>query len=564
MTDKKKKIIHQIYTVFHSVDKKMHVLFVQMKARLNKLLNADRFIITPMFKKPFLHPFLLALSTVLSLFTANLREIEFMASVRSLVFALFFAWGVYLASWLIFRKWQISAPAASLLILLFFTYGHLQKALLSIPMLGKVAGRSSVMLTVLVGLMAAAIYLLWRNRAKIENINRGFNYFAMIMFIIPLVQIGFATIIQSSGQTETAQTNEIHVAAAASKPDIYYIVLDTYGREDELRDRWGFDNREFIQQLRDRGFYVADCSLSNYPYTSGSIGSTLNMDYIYNIIPEPENSRKLDLVFASLSNNRVRQALESGGYKVVSFDTGYKWVNWKGTDVYYGNPAAYLTDPFLYPFETLLLDTTVLRVLEKHNLLLAKDINAATGFDYVQSHVKKTYAALDNLKKTTRLDGPLFVYTHLLVPHPPYVFNPDGSASWENYFDEHTGEMSENVDKVQGYTNNILFINQQILKVVDTLLQASDADPIIIIQGDHSWTYGNPYPILNAYYFPDQDYQTLYSTISPVNSFRAVFNHFFSADLPLLEDISIEKDVNLPFWRGTVDGQTQWCKDREK
>ena len=517
-----------------------------------------------MLKKPFLHPILLALSAVQTLYAANLREIEFMASVRSLIFALFFAGLVYLASWLIFYKWRIGAPVASLLILIFFTYGHLQKALLSIPMLGKAMGRSSIMLPVLAGLMMAAIYLLWRNRAKIENINHGFTYFVLIMFIIPLFQISISSVNQSSNRVNTAQSNTIKIEAAASNPDIYYIILDTYGRQDELRDRWGFDNSDFIQQLRDHGFYVADCSLSNYPYTSGSIGSALNMDYIYNIIPEPENSRKLDLVFASLSNNHVRQALESGGYKVVSFDTGYKWVNWKGTDVYYGNPAAYLTDPFLYPFETLLLDTTVLRVLEKHNLLLAKDINAATGFDYVQSHVKKTYAALDNLKKTAELEGPLFVYTHLLVPHPPYVFNPDGSASWENYFDEHTGEMSENVDKVQGYTNNILFINQQILEVVDTLLQASESDPIIIIQGDHSWTYGNPYPILNVYYFPDQDYQAMYSTISPVNSFRVIFNHFFAAELPLLEDMSIEKDVNLPFWRGTVDGQTQWCKDQGK
>ena len=198
-------------------------------------------------------------------------------------------------------------------------------------------------------------------------------------------------------------------------------------------------------------------------------------------------------------------------------------------------------------------------MLEKHNLLAAKDVDAATGLDYVKSQVKKIYSALDNLKKTPDLPGPLFVYAHLLVPHPPYVFKPDGTADWTNYFDEHTGEMSSNVDKYQGYSNNVQFISRQIIDVVDSLLEANP-NTVIIIQGDHSSTYGNPYPILNVYYFPDRDYAFLYPDISPVNSFRMVLNHFFHTEYPLLPDVHIAKDVNLPFWRGTVDPQMGECK----
>ncbi|HWL65696.1 MAG TPA: hypothetical protein VNP73_06955, partial [Actinomycetota bacterium] len=44
--------------------------------------------------------------------------------------------------------------------------------------------------------------------------------------------------------------------------------------------------------------------------------------------------------------------------------------------------------------------------------------------------------------------------------------------------------------------------------------------------------------ILNAYYLPGGHQQDLYPTISPVNSFRVVFNEYLGTDLPLLEDRS--------------------------
>ena len=41
--------------------------------------------------------------------------------------------------------------------------------------------------------------------------------------------------------------------------------------------------------------------------------------------------------------------------------------------------------------------------------------------------------------------------------------------------------------------------------------------------------------IFNAYYFPGGN-ERLYDSITPVNSFRIIFNSYFGADYPLLED----------------------------
>jgi len=40
--------------------------------------------------------------------------------------------------------------------------------------------------------------------------------------------------------------------------------------------------------------------------------------------------------------------------------------------------------------------------------------------------------------------------------------------------------------------------------------------------------------ILNAYYLPELTDSGLHESITPVNSFRVLFNHYFDADLELL------------------------------
>ena len=43
--------------------------------------------------------------------------------------------------------------------------------------------------------------------------------------------------------------------------------------------------------------------------------------------------------------------------------------------------------------------------------------------------------------------------------------------------------------------------------------------------------------ILNAYYFPDHE-SAVYPEITPVNSFRLLFNNYFDTDFDLLENVS--------------------------
>lgn len=69
------------------------------------------------------------------------------------------------------------------------------------------------------------------------------------------------------------------------------------------------------------------------------------------------------------------------------------------------------------------------------------------------------------------------------------------------------------------------------------------------------------YGILNAYYLPNVDKDalnsSLYPSITPVNSFRLVFNLYFDADYELLPDKSYApyKDYNYKFFEVTDEVQ---------
>ena len=150
--------------------------------------------------------------------------------------------------------------------------------------------------------------------------------------------------------------------------------------------------------------------------------------------------------------------------------------------------------------------------------------------------------------------APVFVYAHFISPHPPYIFSPDGKF-----------------DPDSDYLSQVEFIDTQIIPMLEKIINASTESPIIILQGDH----GNgecSVPILNAYYFPNVSVaDTLYPRITPVNTFRVLFNTYFQGDYSLLEDNSfidrsnslishLQGDVPFEFIRCDYDFDNFDCK----
>jgi len=142
--------------------------------------------------------------------------------------------------------------------------------------------------------------------------------------------------------------------------------------------------------------------------------------------------------------------------------------------------------------------------------------------------------AFDALAKIPDIDEATFVYSHIMCPHPPWFFDSSGAKEFSPFGTEQNDMVEE------GYLGNLVFLNKKLEMLIDRILSESTIPPIIILQGDHGLWWAEDklghFAILNAYYIPGMDNQLLYESISPVNSFRVIFNLYFESDYELLED----------------------------
>lgn len=341
------------------------------------------------------------------------------------------------------------------------------------------------------------------------------------------------------------------LADQAHAPDIYYIILDGYGRADMLQDIHGFDNSSFITALEERGFVIPSESQSNYARTLLSLSSSLNMQYLDNAPSAGNNPTLWWPLKDDLQHSEVRRTLESQGYKTIFLANNADYSNIRDGD-YYEAPFPIQLDIFSALF---LYQTNFKPLAEMDELGIA-------NFSYA-THRQIILYAFERLPEVAQIEGPKYVFAHIVAPHPPYVFDRDGNPVEPDY------PFSLSIESHAGYVEQLQFINQATLDMVDGILANSKSPPIIIIQGDHGpGTMTNHdslkdtclyerFSILNAYYLPGVDPASVPADISPVNSFRFLFNTYFDGTLEILPNRQYFS-TNDRFYEFTdVTGRTQ-------
>ena len=347
------------------------------------------------------------------------------------------------------------------------------------------------------------------------------------------------------------------------KPDIYYLIFDRYASNSTLQKELDYDNHEFTDYLSDKGFYIANKSVANYPKTFQSLASSLNMTYLnyltkqYGIDSEDQTP-----INNMLDQHKVGLTLKKLGY--TYYHLGSWWFptadNTLADQVYSWSFLG--LDQFSREF---LQTTLALPVLAKMQAVEFGEEN------YLRVEQKlRIPAKLKRLEEIIKSrTQPKFVFAHMLLPHGPYIYN----AAGEHITETDVANQSDSVS----YLNQLIYSNKVIQNIVDGILTNSRPKPIIIVQSDEGpcgiipelaeddgwghcgedmdWrTLSNnalrvKMRILNAYYLPEMDMEeVLYPSISPVNSFRVIFNQYFGANLELLEDKSyITIDLDHPY-----------------
>ena len=498
-----------------------------MKKTLLQILNSSWYFIA------------FAAYPVLTLLSYNISQVRYTAGIRPLIISVAGAVLLFLLFRLIYKNWHRAAFATSMFTVLFYTYGQvfdqIQKKW-KVPALPIWLGVLWLILLVL-----ALVWAGWQ-KAQFQGAALTLNIISLglVLYAGGMVISKVPTGKQSNKPADPhAPLQSLQIPSGQTPPDIYYIILNSYGRSDLLKSNLHYDNSAFISNLEKLGFYVADCSQSNYPRTDVSLGSSLNMDYLQNLndkfVPKNEDRSQL---WQSILHSTVSYELENAGYKTVAFASGFAFTEMTTSNVYL-SPSPFWSA--MTEFEILLIRTTPLRNLEDVGLLNLEKVDG-------QRYRDRTELDLNSMEMLAHMAGPKFVFIHMVIPHPLFVFAPDGSSTDPSQFMDANGIYSQE-HYYKGYLNQAAFIDGQIEKAMQILLTDSPNPPIIIVQGDHGpWMQSgsDQFKILNAYYLPGHN-SVLYSSISPVNTFRLIFNTYLGADYPLLKDISYDSPVPYVF-----------------
>ncbi len=507
-----------------------------------------------------LYVFLVSAYPVLAMLGYNTGEADPADGMRALIAALLFGLLLLLIFRLVLREWSRAALASAGLIVLFFSYGHLYSLLKTTQVAGFVPGKHSLMLPLWAILGAAWIWVAARQVKRPAEAARFFNAAGVVLLILPIYSITSheiqAALYRQERAAAQASPHRSIDLAAGELPDIYYIILDGYARADVLQELYDYDNRAFLQGLAERGFYLAGESYSNYNQTALSIASSLNMTYVNYLTEEMgvDNKKRLPLV-GLIRESELRRVLDEKGYEVIGFETGYEITEMRGSDHLWSLKSEVVpTITSLWRFngfEALLLESTLMRAVFDLHIFEPDSLRQFTLNPEYQAHRERVLYTLDRLDDPAVMEGNYLVFAHILTPHPPFVFGPNGEelfpdgayqiADGDNYPGDPEGYL-------EGYRNQVEFISAQITQAIDRILEKSQTPPIIILQADHGpgsqLVWESPeesnlqerFGILNAYYFPDGDYSALYPAISPVNTFRVVLNQYFGGAYDLLPD----------------------------
>ena len=501
----------------------------------------------PNDRQVVLHPLFIGAYPVVFLYYANSEVFDFSIVLTplatSLALTLVLWWGISHLT----RDKKRSAIYTSVLVLGAYSFGPVH------DLLGTFSfeqGLETVSLTIRLVISSFVIVLVSAVLCLILNKHVGaatyvVNIVALVLVCAPLGEIAVMTVQRLQLRQFVPDRSSFEVIPSAiaeteNPPDIYFIVLDGYGQSGFLAERYDLDNSQFLNFLADKGFRVTPKSRANYPWTLVSLTSTLNFSYLHEPLGwelKPFTDRRL--MRELLQENRTVRNLRAAGYTTVAFEGEYYEAELRNVHRTIGE--------WWFPnsFQIAYLQMTPLTAL-------LRQLGWPVLYDL---HRERILYTLEHLPDVAPMPSPKFVFAHIYFGHAPFVFGRQGepvNRAWTYSWEDRPGVGEE--EYIQGYRDQVHYLNGKVEAAVTRILAESDRTPIIILQGDHgpglrtSSTLADTdvrerYSIFSAYLFPDGGDENLYDSISPVNTFRVLFNHYFGTDYPLLED----KAYHVPF-----------------
>jgi hypothetical protein len=438
--------------------------------------------------------------------------------------------GLSILFFFLLRSWRKTAVFILLVMCFHFFFGNILNSLKFLFGESFITKYTFILPLSALFFVGAIIYL---RRTKRE-FRRLTLYSNVLLVVLIVLDVFLLTIkIDNPARPASSSIENIFNCKECDKPDIYFIVADEYAGKKELTDIFHFDNSAFEDSLKQRGFFINDSSRSNYNYTAHSMASILSMNYLRNIEGRNKSKKDRNICHQMINKNQTIDLLKLQGYSI------------KNLSVFMFNnelPPAY--SPMILNGKDLLASQTFISRFDhdiRFNLVSKYRIKPEMRrFGNMQLNSINYLFNETQSEASKKNNQPKFVYTHLMMPHYPYLLDKNGS----NTAPEMVLEGSQQNQK--GYIEYVQYSNKRFLSLIDFILKNSSKPPVIVFMGDHGFRHfitsvPSEYYFMNfnAVYLPSKNYNLFYKGASGVNQFRILFNSIFNQHLLMLKDSTV-------------------------
>lgn len=513
-------------------------------------------------------PLYWSLFPTIVIFSHNVNELSIERLGKPLTISLLFViMSALVAKW-IFHQHHKAAIFTTAWTIIFFSFGYIYLKLGSFSLvdylpfslaatLSAVCTLSLIILSIWLLKTEKSLHLLLSTLSLIGGFLLTYN---LLNSLPTLVSRSINTYkLKTFIHSQSIKTN--HPVQNKSNPDIYYIIFDRYARSDILKQYLDYSNHELIQNLQSNGFFIPEESYANYPSTFLSLASSLNFIYLDQLgeILGANSSDHMPVYQQLIQSNQVATFLKAQGYQYVV--AGDFWDPTKTSPLadFSYNVFTDFDEFHLYIYERTWLNT-LLGIFGSRQIY--------TGAERLYRMQQNVSIRLNGIKQHVGSPTPTFMLAHFLLPHDPNVFSSTCKPL--------SFEAMRHYTEKESYLAELQCANLIMEDLADFIKNHSNRPYVLIFQADEGpflpreyFPVENPMAlstpdavsihsaILNAIYIsPDSnqntsaDYETLgfYPQISPVNTFRLVFNHYFNTSLPILEDKTfIFSDAKYPY-----------------
>jgi len=510
-----------------------------------------------------IHPVLLSIYPVLFLFAENISEVDVKHLLWPVIFALILGLIIWGGTGIVLKNWSKAAVIASLSILMLLLFRHSYEICLLLIRPAVVS--RSLFLSGWLVFYLVIVFIVVRVKGHLPRTTNAANFLSVILLVLVLGNIlvfylrpqlyGMRPQLKRFTKVDDADLTWIgkfQNTPENIRPDVYYMILDGYGRRDAIARHYGFDNQTFLEGLVAKGFKICERATSNYSYTHESITSSLNMDYIHDGSFEPERSQLPSLIL----HNKLAQLFRSLGYTYVLVPSGFFITDRSPLADIKIDLGIWTQSQFL----ALLVESSAVwfswKWLNSINTVRNEGIvvGAFEGKGVMAQWHRHITESLAEIPKIAENPEPTFTFAHIICPHPPYVFKQDGTLNTSAKMADLGGFDHFNYWQLtQQFVDQLIHFNGIVEAMIAELLQRSPEPPIIIVHGDHGTSFlgdkgggdtlspsiphiNERMSILLSCLAPQNVMDSLYDSVSPVNIFRILFNETFGAEYELLPD----------------------------